>query len=59
MISYSHHVPGLEKDDDAFFDLAAGAGLEIVNMVTVVGKHMWRKDDDVDIYIVELLCTLK
>ena len=42
-------------EDDGFFEIAATEGFEIVQRLAVPGKHMWRKDDDVDIFVVELI----
>lgn len=54
-MSYSHHVPGLEAEDDAFFDVAEREfGLRVVRREAVLNKHMWQKHMDVDIYVVEL-----
>lgn len=55
-MSYSHHVPGLEAEDDAFFALAESeeCGLRVRRREAVRNKHMWQKERDVDIYVVEL-----
>lgn len=55
IVSHSHHVPGVEDNDDAFFDIATAQGFELLNRRVVPGKHMWRTGDVVDIFVVDLL----
>jgi hypothetical protein len=48
-------VPGLESQDDAFFEVAEkDCGLRVTRREAVPNKHMWQKNMDVDIYVVEL-----
>ena len=54
LIVYSHHVPGMEAEDDKFFDLAVEKGFYIAKKMVLQAKHMWRSDDTVDMYVVEL-----
>ena len=54
ILSYSHHIPGVELKDDAFFEIALAQGFEVHRKIAVQGKHMWKTDQHVDIFIVEL-----
>lgn len=53
LLAYSHHIPGLEANDDHFLELCAQAGLIVASHETLPGKHMW-SDNQVDIYICAL-----
>jgi EEF1A N-terminal glycine/lysine methyltransferase len=53
IITYSHHIPGLENDDDHFIRACQDAGMLVVERSTIAGKHMW-SDRMVDIFIVVL-----
>ena len=54
ILSYSHHIPGMEPADDAFFAEAARHGFRVANRRVVLSKHMW-SEKEVEIYIVELI----
>lgn len=54
ILSYSHHIPGIESADDAFFAEAVRHGFAVANRRTVLSKHMW-SEKEVEIYIVELI----
>ena len=53
-LSYSHHVPGLEQNDDEFFVIAERYHLILLSKQEVIVKHMW-SDKQVPSYI----CILK
>jgi nicotinamide N-methyltransferase len=51
IMSFSHHIPGLESCDLGFFDLCESSGFfKITHRHTVATKHMW-SDRKVDMYI--------
>lgn len=54
VLSYAHHIPGLEADDDAFFALAADCGLIEVHRSTEPMRHMWDPAKTVTQYLVVL-----
>jgi hypothetical protein len=54
IMAYSHHIPGLEEQDDAFFASARDAGFTVTKNTHLVGHHMWSAGKTADIYIVEM-----
>lgn len=54
IVTYAHHVPGMEKADDAFFLLAKNAGWVVVERQEHDVEYMWDKDKR----ITEYLCVL-
>jgi predicted nicotinamide N-methyase len=40
-ITFSNHIPGLEKDDFMFFDIASRYGLETIEKNSFQAPHMW------------------
>lgn len=44
LITYSHHVPGLEAQDDEFLELAKSNGLRIEITERVEVPHMWSEE---------------
>lgn len=57
IMTFSHHIPCLEANDLAFFDLAEGTGnFRVTSKKTVNSKHMWsEKIVDMHIYMMERL----
>jgi nicotinamide N-methyltransferase len=43
ILTYAHHIPGKEKEDDAFFDVAAAAGFKITFSSQRYMDYMWDK----------------
>jgi EEF1A N-terminal glycine/lysine methyltransferase len=54
ILTYSHHIPGLEAADDAFITSCSEQGFALEERIVSEGKHMW-SDRIVDIYT----CTLR
>jgi len=54
IITFSHHIAGLEANDLAFFDAARDAGFEVQERITKTGTHMWSQEAK-DIFLVVLL----
>jgi predicted nicotinamide N-methyase len=54
IITFSHHIPGLEAEDLSFFDKATEKGWRVVDKVAQPVKHMW-SDKTVDMFI----CTIQ
>ncbi len=53
-VTFSHHVPGCEQDDLAFFEEAAKSGLRVVHQRACSAPHMW-KETDTTIHLYELV----
>lgn len=49
LLSYSHHIPGLEDSDDRFLELCRNSNLDLVQLKTLSGKHMW-SDKFIDVF---------
>lgn len=54
ILSFSHHIPGLEASDLGFFELATAAGFEVMKVSTVPSTTMW-SEKPTDIFIYELI----
>lgn len=54
VLTYSHHIPGMEDEDDRFFSLCAEQGLQVSRRTVLQGKHMW-SEKIVDVF----LCVLE
>jgi nicotinamide N-methyltransferase len=54
VLTYSHHIPGLEKDDDNFLALADQAGLQILSTTKALAPNMWNPDQMKEITLVKL-----
>lgn len=54
IVTYSHHIPGMEKDDDNFFELAYDMGFTMTNKEILDAPHMWVENRLSKIYICEL-----
>ena len=53
-LSFSHHIPGLEKNDLAFFDIIVKKSFSVVSIKPISVKHMW-SEKLATVYIYELL----
>eukprot|EP01031_Cornospumella_fuschlensis_P024829 gene24829-30003_t len=49
LLTYSHHIPNLEAEDNKFIALAEEQGFRLVERAAESGKHMW-SDRTVDIF---------
>lgn len=58
ILAYSHHVPGLEREDDEFFNIAASVGFRIDQREAFAAPHMWNEAKIVQIYLVILSIPL-
>lgn len=56
IITFSHHVPGLENDDLNFFTLAEQQGLKLMEKKSFSAPHMW-SDKQATIFLYELIKT--
>lgn len=54
LLSFSHHIPGLEASDLQFFELAREVGFDVVKQTSVMSTSMW-SGKPTDIFIYELL----
>lgn len=54
-ITYSHHVPGLEAEDDHFIELALGAGFTIERREEIEAPHMWNEQRTTTIYFIKFI----
>eukprot|EP01041_Mallomonas_annulata_P013649 gene13649-28991_t len=45
IVSFSHHIPGLEMNDLNFFTIATEMGFDVINIFNKIGKHMWNGQD--------------
>jgi predicted nicotinamide N-methyase len=54
ILTYSHHIPGLENDDDNFLALASQAGLQILSTNKALAPNMWNPDQMKEITLVKL-----
>ena len=55
LVSFSHHISGLEQKDLHFFNLACDTyNFQISNIYNKVGTHMWN-DKEKEIFIYELI----
>jgi hypothetical protein len=55
IIAFSHHIPGVEERDLAFFSLATSRfDLLVTNISTTQCPHMWTTGRIVDLFIYEL-----
>jgi predicted nicotinamide N-methyase len=50
LLTYSHHIPGLEDSDDRFIELCINSNMEMVDNAAVPSKHMW-SDKVIDVFI--------
>ena len=58
LLSFSHHIPGLESADLNFIDLATeNFGFEICSSIIRSAPHMWNSERIVEIYIYKLVKT--
>jgi nicotinamide N-methyltransferase len=55
VLSYAHHIPGLEADDDAFFFLASAAGFTTKDIEARSMRQMWDADKTTTQYLKELV----
>eukprot|EP01039_Chlorochromonas_danica_P000983 gene983-1067_t len=53
LVTYSHHIPNLEEEDDRFFSRCEEVGLRLQERRVLEGKHMW-SDKMVDIFLCRL-----
>lgn len=53
-MSFSHHMPGLESKDLAFFEIMERKNFSVINVSEVAVPHMW-SDKCAIVYIYELL----
>lgn len=51
IVTYAHHVPGMEAADDAFFELAAISGLDITERSEHEMEYMWDSDKRITVYL--------
>ena len=56
LLTFSHHIPGLEADDLNFFVTARSFGFEVIEATSVPSAHMW-SEKTVDIYIYRMRLT--
>ena len=54
LMSFSHHIPGLESNDLAFFKIMERNNFFVINVHEVAVPHMW-SDKGAVVYIYELL----
>lgn len=54
LLTYSHHIPGLEKEDDHFLTLASQQGLQILTTDKVFAPNMWNPDEMKEITLVKI-----
>lgn len=54
-LTYSHHIPGLEAQDDAFVTAAIASGFTIEAQEQVDAPHMWSKSKNSVIYFLVLV----
>jgi len=54
LVTYAHHVPGKERDDDAFFDVCKEYGFVSQRIQTESMEYMWDRDKSIDVYLVVL-----
>ena len=54
LVSFSHHVPGLEQRDLGFFALAEESGFRAVHVEDVPARHMWNESTSVSMHIYRL-----
>jgi nicotinamide N-methyltransferase len=55
IVSYSHHIPGLEAADDNFFEVAKAVGFSTISTQTFSAPHMWNDQKTSLIYVCELV----
>lgn len=53
LLTYSHHIPDLEAEDDRFIALAEEQGFKLMEKTALPGKHMW-SEKLVDIFYCRL-----
>jgi predicted nicotinamide N-methyase len=51
ILTYAHHVPGKEKDDDGFFEVAASAGFKITHSSQRYMEYMWDKEKEIVVFL--------
>jgi hypothetical protein len=52
IVTYAHHVPGMEAADDAFFDVALqNAGLETIELCEREMEYMWDNNKRITVYL--------
>jgi len=54
LVTFSHHVPGVEDCDLNFFTLAEQVGFKVINRQSVKAPHMWQ-EKEATIFLYELL----
>lgn len=54
LLTYSHHVPGLEAADDEFLSLAQSQGFSLDSTTQIEAPHMWSDEKVSTIYCVKL-----
>ena len=55
ILTYAHHIPGLEKDDDAFFDICERYhGLRIIQKTSHEMEYMWDSSKTITVFLVLL-----
>lgn len=54
ILTYSHHIPGLEHEDDEFFNIAVSEGFQIDHKETFIAPHMWNDKRNAEIFLVIL-----
>jgi predicted nicotinamide N-methyase len=55
ILTYSHHITGLEAEDDNFFEVATAHGFIITKRTTLKQPQMWSDSKQVDMYICEMV----
>ena len=55
VLAYSHHIPGLEDQDDNFLETARAHHFEVVKRESLRLPHMWSSSKEVDMYICEIV----
>jgi nicotinamide N-methyltransferase len=55
VVTYAHHIPGKEEEDDAFFDLCESMyGIKVRSKVAEEMEYMWDRDKTITVYLVVL-----
>lgn len=54
ILTYSHHITGLEAEDDSFFEVASLHGFVITKNITLKQPQMWSDSKQIDMYICEM-----
>lgn len=55
LMTYSHHVPGFEEQDDEFLVIAEANGLTKDSVVEIEAPHMWSDEKMSTLYLVKFI----